>query len=153
MSDICHMHKIRKKGCIDMNLMEKSTTTSRTTSICNWKAAFVNILSSDSSFSWGWVMKRNVFLFKNKIFSTAFQLIRNFYNLSGLSGGCFYFFTKIEQNLKNVFFQKVRFLQQFPPKILFLCLIFVRSSQQFPPKNFPAGHLLKKSYMGNMYNT
>ena len=80
-------------------------------------------------------MKRNVFLFKNKIFSTAFQLIRNFYNLSGLSGGCFYFFTKIEQKLKKCFFQKVQ------------------SSQQFSPKNFPAGHLLKKSDMGNMYNT
>ena len=45
-------------------------------------------------------------------------------------------------------FQKVRFLQHFPQNFCFLCLIFVRFSQQFPPKIFPAGHLLKNQTWG-----
>ena len=78
-------------------------------------------------------------------------------------GYCFFFFYENRAKIKKCFFFKkydfrsiflqkfcflclifVRFSQQFPPKICFLCLIFVKISLNF----FHAGHLLKNSKQG-----
>jgi hypothetical protein len=65
----------------------------------------------------------------------------------------FFIFYENRAKIKKKIFQKVRFLQHFPPTILFFmfdfCAIFAVISQ----KNSPAGHLPKEPDMGNMYNT
>ena len=59
----------------------------------------------------------------------------------------FFFFTKIEQKLKNVFFfKKYDFRSIFLQKFCFLCLIFVRFSQPFPQKIFLRGICLINRY-------
>ena len=66
----------------------------------------------------------------------------------------FFFFYENRAKIKKCFFfKKYDFRSIFLQKFCFLYLIFVRFSQQFPQNIFPAGNLLKKSDMGNMYNT
>ena len=50
-----------------------------------------------------------------------------------------FFFTKIEQKLKNVFFSKVRFSQHFPPKILFFVFDFCAVFAAISLKKIPCG--------------
>jgi hypothetical protein len=65
----------------------------------------------------------------------------------------FFFYENRAKTKKCFCFKKYDFCIIFLQKFCFLCLIFVRFSEQFPPKNFSAVHLLEKSDMGNMYNT